>query len=38
MAQQECLYFDNMDKIGTKHKHMFWIFSVCYFFDMMDMN
>ena len=38
MTQQECLYFDNMEKIGIKHKHMFWIFSVCYFFDMMDMN
>ena len=33
-----CAYFDNMKQIGIKHKHMFWIFSVCYFFDMMDMN
>ena len=38
MAQEGCMYFDNMKKIGIKHKHMFWIFSVCYFFDMMDMN
>ena len=37
-AQTACVYFDNMKKIGIKHKHMFWIFSVCYFFDMMDMN
>lgn len=27
-----------MKQIGKKHKHMFWIFSACYFFDMMDMN
>lgn len=36
--QENCAYFDNMEKIGSKHKHMFWIFSICYFFDMMDMN
>jgi len=36
--QNTCAYFDNMKQIGLKHKHMFWIFSVCYFFDMMDMN
>jgi len=33
-----CAYFDNMKKIGIKHKHMIAIFSLCYFFDMMDMN
>ena len=37
-VNSQCAYFDNMEKIGTKHKHMFWIFSVCYFFDMLDMN
>ena len=31
-------YFDDMKTLGKKHKHMFWIFSICYFFDMMDMN
>ena len=36
--QANCAYFDNMKEIGIKHKHMFWIFSICYFFDMMDMN
>ncbi len=38
VTQGTCVYFDNMKEIGAKHKHMFWIFSVCYFFDMMDMN
>ena len=38
-AQSGCnAYFDGMKEIGKKHKHMFWIFSICYFFDMMDMN
>ena len=38
-AQANCnAYFDGMKEIGKKHKHMFWIFSICYFFDMMDMN
>ena len=38
MANTHPVYFDEMKKIGTKHKHMFWIFSICYFFDMLDMN
>ena len=38
MANETGIYFDNMKQIGIKHKHMFWIFSVCYFFDMLDMN
>ncbi len=31
MAQQECLYFDNMDKIGTKHKHIFTVVFLYYY-------
>ena len=40
MENNQCAsaYFDDMKELGKKHKHMFWIFSVCYFFDMMDMN
>ena len=37
-SEVACAYFDGMKEIGKKHKHMFWIFAVCYFFDMFDMN